>query len=197
MKVYYFWLCLLNCPVSIALSLNTTTNYRFYRYSDFTLDLTNWIYATLRGPGKTWKKLLIICFSETFWWWCSYPTGFRSSHEACKFSVAWLLRDGAWESVAVPTLPYRHFSLLWQCVAGLPGVGYCVAHKHCLLIGSLTAFENETPAELHSAPSSVPSSNRENTPEKKRRLCLRRDLLEKKKSLNGCISVNNPVSTLK
>ncbi|GAA6064923.1 R-spondin-2 [Tachysurus ichikawai] len=62
--------------------------------------------------------------------------GFHSSHQAWKFSVAWLLRVGAWESVAVPTLPYRHFSLLWQCVAGLPGVGYCVAHKHCLLIGA-------------------------------------------------------------
>lgn len=134
---HYFWHCLSDHRVSIALSLNTTTNYlqilqlfRTHTWSD-QLD-----YATLRVPVKTWRMLRIICFSEKFWWCCSYSSGFHSSHQAWKFSVAWLLRVGTWESVAVPTLPYRHFSLAWQCVAGLPGVGYCVAHKHCLLIGA-------------------------------------------------------------
>lgn len=142
----------------------------FYRYSGFTLDRTNRIYAVLGVPVKTCKTLIIICFSETFWWWCSSSTGFHNSHQAWKFSVAWLLRVGAWESVAVPTLPYRHFSLLWQCVAGLPGVGYCVAHKHCLLIDAWLLLKMK---RLLSSILRLPlplSSYRENTLEKKIRL---------------------------
>lgn len=150
------------------------------------------------------KMLVIVCFSEMFWWWCSYCTGFHSS-QAWKFSVAWLLRVGAWESVAVPTLPYRHFSLLWQCVAGIPGVGYCVAHKHSLLIGAwLLSKMKRLLSSILRLPL-PPSSNRENTLEKKRRLYLRREekgfarekAARENKSLNGCISVNSPVSTLK